>query len=69
MSVLFVGVVFIVSSLVILYIDNYMFGDLNIVRFIYLVLIFVVSMVLWCGILMQAEACIRIPHHPSRTTP
>jgi hypothetical protein len=27
----------------------------------------------WCGILMQvgaaAPACIRIPHHPSRTTP
>jgi hypothetical protein len=21
----------------------------------------------WCGI--QAEACIRVPHHPSRTTP
>jgi len=69
MAVLFVGVVFIISSLVILYIDNYMFGDLNIVRFIYLVSIFVVSMVLVCGILMQAEACIRIPHHPSRTTP
>ena len=23
---------------------------------------------LWCGIRMQAEACIRIPHHPSQTT-
>jgi hypothetical protein len=23
----------------------------------------------WCGILMQAEACIRILHHPSQTTP
>jgi len=22
----------------------------------------------WCGIRMQAEACIRIPHHPSQTT-
>ena len=21
----------------------------------------------WCGIRMQAEACIRIPHHPSQT--
>jgi len=25
--------------------------------------------VCWCCILMQTEACIRIPHHPSRTTP
>ena len=23
----------------------------------------------WSGILMQASACIRIPHHPSRSTP
>jgi len=22
----------------------------------------------WCGILRQASACIRIPHHPSQTT-
>jgi len=22
----------------------------------------------WCGICMQASACIRIPHHPSQTT-
>ena len=22
----------------------------------------------WCGIRMQAEACVRIPHHPSQTT-
>ena len=43
MSLLFMGVVFIVSSLVMLYSDDYMFGDLNIVRFISLVLIFVVS--------------------------
>ena len=21
--------------------------------------------VVWCGIIMQAEACIRIPHHPT----
>ena len=29
-----------------------------------------VGVTVWlrCGILMQAEACIRIPHHPSRTT-
>ena len=44
MSLLFMGFVFIISSLVILYGDDYMFGDLNIVRFISLVLIFVVSM-------------------------
>jgi len=36
-------VCFIISSLVILYSDDYMFGDLNIVRFISLVLLFVVS--------------------------
>nr|AQP26652.1 NADH dehydrogenase subunit 5 [Subulitermes group sp. A TB-2017] len=44
MSLLFVGFVLIISSLVILYSDDYMFGDLNIVRFILLVLMFVVSM-------------------------
>lgn len=44
MSLLFMGFVFIISSLVILYSDDYMFGDLNLVRFIMLVLIFVVSM-------------------------
>jgi len=44
MSLLFMGFVFIISSLVILYSDDYMFGDINIVRFIALVLIFVVSM-------------------------
>jgi NADH-ubiquinone oxidoreductase chain 5 len=42
-SLLFIGFVFIISSLVILYSDNYMFGDLNIVRFILLVLMFAVS--------------------------
>ena len=41
-SLLFIGFVFIISSLVILYSDDYMFGYLNIVRFISLVLIFVV---------------------------
>jgi NADH:ubiquinone oxidoreductase subunit 5 (subunit L)/multisubunit Na+/H+ antiporter MnhA subunit len=40
------GFVFIISSLVILYSDGYMFGDLNIFRFISLVLMFVVSMFL-----------------------
>jgi hypothetical protein len=35
--------VFIVFSLVILYSDDYIFGDLNIVQFILLGLIFVVS--------------------------
>nr|AQP30475.1 NADH dehydrogenase subunit 5 [Nasutitermes sp. AUS97] len=44
MSLLFMGFVFIISSLVILYSDDYMFGDLNIIRFILLVLMFVVSM-------------------------
>nr|AQP27060.1 NADH dehydrogenase subunit 5 [Odontotermes sp. BDIT086] len=44
MSLLFMGFVFIISSLVILYSDDYMFGDLNIFRFISLVLMFVVSM-------------------------
>jgi NADH-ubiquinone oxidoreductase chain 5 len=44
MSLLFVGFVFIISSLVILYSDDYMSGDVNIVRFIILVLLFVVSM-------------------------
>ena len=39
------GFVFIISSLVILYSDDYMFGDLNIVRFIILVLMFVTSMI------------------------
>nr|AQP27112.1 NADH dehydrogenase subunit 5 [Anoplotermes group sp. AD TB-2017] len=43
-SLLFMGFVFIISSLVILYSDDYMFGDLNIVRFIMLVLMFVISM-------------------------
>nr|YP_009711682.1 NADH dehydrogenase subunit 5 [Reticulitermes lucifugus]QGA46860.1 NADH dehydrogenase subunit 5 [Reticulitermes lucifugus] len=44
MSLLFLGFVFIISSLVILYSDDYMSGDLNIFRFIMLVLMFVVSM-------------------------
>ena len=45
MSLLFMGFVFIVSSLVILYSDDCMFGDLNIVQFILLVLKFVVSII------------------------
>ena len=44
MSLLFIWFIFIISSLVILYDDDdHMFGDLNIIRFILLVLIFVVS--------------------------
>ena len=39
------GFVFIISSLVILHSDDYMFGDLNIIRFILLVLIFVVFII------------------------
>jgi len=45
MSLLFIGFVFIIFSLVILYSDDYMFGDLNIIRFILLVLMFVVSII------------------------
>jgi len=40
---LFIGFVFIISFLVILYSNDYIFGDLNIVRFVLLVLMFVVS--------------------------
>jgi NADH-ubiquinone oxidoreductase chain 5 len=45
MSLLFIGFVFIISSLVIFYSDDYMFGDLNIICFILLVLMFVVSII------------------------
>jgi len=45
MSLFFMGFVFIISSLVIFYSDNYLFGDLNIFRFILLVLMFVVSII------------------------
>nr|AVN67760.1 NADH dehydrogenase subunit 5 [Neostylopyga rhombifolia] len=44
MSLMFMGFVFFISSLVILYSDDYMSGDLNINRFIMLVLMFVLSM-------------------------
>nr|URX53779.1 NADH dehydrogenase subunit 5 [Cryptotermes havilandi] len=44
MSLVFTGFVFFISSLVILYSDDYMHGDLNINRFILLVLMFVLSM-------------------------
>nr|YP_009539544.1 NADH dehydrogenase subunit 5 [Periplaneta brunnea]AYF57428.1 NADH dehydrogenase subunit 5 [Periplaneta brunnea] len=44
MSLMFLGFVFFISSLVILYSDDYMAGDLNINRFIFLVLMFVLSM-------------------------
>jgi NADH:ubiquinone oxidoreductase subunit 5 (subunit L)/multisubunit Na+/H+ antiporter MnhA subunit len=44
MSLFFLGFVFFISSLVVLYRDDYIHGDLNIYRFIYLVLLFVVSM-------------------------
>nr|YP_009250305.1 NADH dehydrogenase subunit 5 [Panchlora nivea]AMW91060.1 NADH dehydrogenase subunit 5 [Panchlora nivea] len=44
MSLMFMGFVFFISSLVILYSDDYMHGDYNINRFIYLVLLFVMSM-------------------------
>nr|YP_010946603.1 NADH dehydrogenase subunit 5 [Margattea spinosa]WGO57321.1 NADH dehydrogenase subunit 5 [Margattea spinosa] len=44
MSLMFMGFVFFISSLVILYSDDYMKGDLNMNRFIFLVLLFVISM-------------------------
>nr|WGO57425.1 NADH dehydrogenase subunit 5 [Panesthia angustipennis cognata] len=44
MSLLFLSFVFFISSLVILYSDFYMYGDYNMNRFIYLVLLFVMSM-------------------------
>nr|UQJ75268.1 NADH dehydrogenase subunit 5 [Pterotermes occidentis] len=44
MSLFFTGFVFLISSLVILYSDDYMHGDLSISRFILLVLLFVLSM-------------------------
>jgi NADH-ubiquinone oxidoreductase chain 5 len=43
MSLSFTGFVFFISSLVILYREDYMHGDLNINRFIVLVLMFVLS--------------------------
>jgi len=39
------GFVFSISSMVIVYSDDYIFGDLNIIRFISLVLVFVVSII------------------------
>nr|URX53183.1 NADH dehydrogenase subunit 5 [Neotermes phragmosus] len=44
MSLIFMGFVFFISSLVILYSEDYMYGDLNIYRFILMVLMFVLSM-------------------------
>jgi len=44
-SLLFMGFDFIISSLVIPYRDDYMFGDLNIIRFVLFVLIIVVSII------------------------
>nr|AVN67683.1 NADH dehydrogenase subunit 5 [Symploce pallens] len=44
MSLMFMGFVFFISSLVIFYSEDYMYGDFNLNRFIYLVLLFVMSM-------------------------
>nr|WGO57776.1 NADH dehydrogenase subunit 5 [Episymploce sp.] len=44
MSLLFMGFVLFISSLVIFYSEDYMHGDYNLNRFIYLVLLFVMSM-------------------------
>nr|ALO76158.1 NADH deshydrogenase subunit 5 [Anobiinae sp. GENSP01] len=46
MSSLFMSFVLIISSMVIFYSDDYMFGDLNINRFILMVVMFVLSMML-----------------------
>nr|WGO57958.1 NADH dehydrogenase subunit 5 [Hemithyrsocera vittata] len=46
MSLLFMGFVFFISSLVIFYSEDYMMGDLNMNRFIFLILLFVMSMML-----------------------
>jgi NADH-ubiquinone oxidoreductase chain 5 len=72
MSLLFMGFVFIISSLVILYSDDYIFGDLNIVRFILLVLMFVVSIIFFIiSILLEwdglgLDSCSSFPSHSSR---
>nr|WGO58140.1 NADH dehydrogenase subunit 5 [Symploce tubercularis] len=44
MSLMFMGFVLFISSLVIFYSEDYMHGDINLNRFIYLVLLFVMSM-------------------------
>nr|YP_011010297.1 NADH dehydrogenase subunit 5 [Ventidius malayensis]WPW46912.1 NADH dehydrogenase subunit 5 [Ventidius malayensis] len=44
MSMLFCGCVFFISSMVVLYSHSYMSGDINKVRFLYLVLMFIFSM-------------------------
>nr|YP_010730018.1 NADH dehydrogenase subunit 5 [Leptopsylla segnis]WEF75058.1 NADH dehydrogenase subunit 5 [Leptopsylla segnis] len=46
MSLMFMGFVLMISSLVILYSEDYMMGDLNLNRFIMLVLMFVLSMMM-----------------------
>nr|QHD19785.1 NADH dehydrogenase subunit 5 [Coelophora saucia] len=46
MSLLFVAFVLLISSMVIYYSKSYMFGDLNLIRFIMLVVLFVFSMML-----------------------
>nr|YP_002265491.1 NADH dehydrogenase subunit 5 [Contacyphon sp. BT0012]ACF35076.1 NADH dehydrogenase subunit 5 [Contacyphon sp. BT0012] len=46
MSLMFMGFVMFISSMVILYSEEYMSGDLNINRFIMLVIMFVLSMIL-----------------------
>jgi NADH-ubiquinone oxidoreductase chain 5 len=45
MSLIFMGFVFFISSLVIFYRDDYIHGDLNINRFILMVLLFVLSII------------------------
>jgi len=63
---------FVISLFNAQHVSNVSTHILRSLRLICLVISWVVLLwfdVCWCGILMQAEACIRIPHHPSRTTP
>nr|UPL65760.1 NADH dehydrogenase subunit 5 [Physomerus sp.] len=46
MSLLFMGGVMFISSMVILYSDDYMIGDCNKIRFLFLVLLFIMSMMM-----------------------
>nr|QFP99297.1 NADH dehydrogenase subunit 5 [Myrmoplasta mira] len=44
MSLLFIGSVFLISSMVLYYSYSYMSGDCNVLRFLYLVVLFIISM-------------------------
>jgi NADH-ubiquinone oxidoreductase chain 5 len=51
-SLLFMGFVCIISSLVILYSDDYIFVDLNIIRFIILVVVSIMFLIISPGNLL-----------------